>query len=531
MNKRNMKNIEWLPLGGRHISRRQFVKGASMLGAAAVLPLPSFAQSRNTLRVRDYSDITTLDPAFSIGVNDEVVHSCIYNKLIQYTPGRKWGWQLDAAEMIEQVSDTRIKFALRNDIGFTNGFGAMTAEDVKFSFERIVDPDVKSSNKPDMGSLNRVEVTGERTGTIVLDKPFPPLWTIALPYITGNIVSKKAVEQTGGRIGTDPVAESGPYVRKEWRPKEKTVLARNPNWRGKKPAFETIEIHPIDDEKTAEIAFEAGELDYTRIGLDSVARYRNNPPRNSTLAEYPSLYYVWLGMNVENDVLSNQKLRQAIQYAVDVPSILDAAYYGVAKASTGIIAPGLIGNRPKSLVPPKANVKKARALLAQSGLRNVKLTLDVLNKTTQTTAAQIIQANLQTIGIDLTINVNESGAFWSLGDESKGEQWKDVQLILNRFSMTPDPYYATAWFTQEQVGVWNWERFRSAEFDRLHEQAALETDNKRRGEMYRRAQDLMEESGAYRFITHEASPVIYRDTIQPALRPDGLPLLRYFTKA
>ena len=49
--------------------------------------------------------------------------------------------------------------------------------------------------------------------------------------------------------------------------------------------------------------------------------------------------------------------------------------------------------------------------------------------------------------------------------------------------------------------------------------------------MYRKAQDLMEESGAYRFITHEATPVIYRNTVAPALRPDGLPLLRYFGKA
>ena len=96
------------------------------------------------------------------------------------------------------MSDKRIDFALRDDIGFSNGFGAMTAEDVKFSFERIISPELESSNKPDMGSLSRVEVTGERTGTIVLSEPFAPLWSIALPYITGNIVSKKAVEKAAG---------------------------------------------------------------------------------------------------------------------------------------------------------------------------------------------------------------------------------------------------------------------------------------------------------------------------------------------
>lgn len=526
-----MKNFHWFQTRGHHAGRREFVKGVSLLGAATAFPLPlSVANaSGGTLRVRTYSDATTLDPAFSIGVVDEEIHSSIYNKLVQYKPGRKWGWQLDAAAMIEQVSDTRINFALRDDIGFTNGFGAMTAEDVKFSFERIVDPELKSTNMPDMGPLKEVEVTGERTGVIVLEKPFAPLWSIALPYITGNIVSKKAVEKAEGkRIGTDPLAESGPYLRQSWRPKEKTVLIRNPDWRGARAAFDRVEIFPIDDEKTAEIAFEAGEIDYTRIGLDSVSRYRGNPPDNSTLEEYPSLFYVWIGANVENALLKNKKLRQAVQYAIDVPSIMDAAYYGAAKPSTGIIAPGLVGHRPRGIVPPSANLDKAKQLLAESGETDVSLTLDVINKTAYTTTAQVVQANLREIGINLEINVHEAATFWSLGDESKGEQWKDVQLIMNRFSMTPDPYYATAWFTQEQVGVWNWERFRSAEFDKLHEQAAQETDTARRDEMYRRAQDLMEESGAYRFLTHEATPVIYQNTIRPAFRPDGLPLLRYF---
>ncbi len=529
-----MKNFHWFKLSGQPAGRRKFVKDMSLLGAAATFPFPfSIAQADGgTLRIRTYSDMTTLDPAFSIGVVDEEIHSSIYNKLVQYKPGREWGWQLDAAAMIEQVSDTRINFALRDDIGFTNGFGKMTAEDVKFSFERIVDPKLKSTNKPDMGPLKQVEVTGERTGVIVLNKPFAPLWSIALPYITGNIVSKKAFEKSeGGRIGTDPVAESGPYLHQAWRPKEKTVLKRNPNWRGKRAAFDTIEIYPIDDEKTAEIAFEAGELDYTRIGLDSVSRYRDNPPANSILEEYPSLFYVWIGMNVDNTLLKNKKLRQAIQYAIDVPSIMGAAYYSAAEPATGIIAPGLIGHRPKGIVPPEANLEKARKLLADSGETDVSLTLDVINKTAYTTTAQVVQANLQQIGINLEINVHEAATFWALGDESKGDQWKSVQLIMNRFSMTPDPYYATAWFTQEQVGVWNWERFRSDEFDKIHEQAAQETNLARRDKMYRRAQDLMEQSGAYRFLTHEATPVIYRKSIRPAFRPDGLPLLRYFARS
>jgi peptide/nickel transport system substrate-binding protein len=87
------------------------------------------------------------------------------------------------------------------------------------------------------------------------------------------------------------------------------------------------------------------------------------------------------------------------------------------------------------------------------------------------------------------------------------------------------------WFTCDQVGVWNWERVCNKEFDELHNKALAELDNDKRDVMYKKLQDMMEESGAYRFITHEATPAIYRDTIIPGVRPDGQPLLRHFRKA
>jgi peptide/nickel transport system substrate-binding protein len=77
--------------------------------------------------------------------------------------------------------------------------------------------------------------------------------------------------------------------------------------------------------------------------------------------------------------------------------------------------------------------------------------------------------------------------------------------------------------------VWNWERFSDAAFDTLEAAAKSEVDNTKRDQMYQRMQDIMENSGAYRFITHEATPVIYSKSIKPAFRPDGLPLFRYFS--
>ena len=103
-----------------------------------------------------------------------------------------------------------------------------------------------------------------------------------------------------------------------------------------------------------------------------------------------------------------------------------------------------------------------------------------------------------------------------------------MQLIINRFSMQPDPSFATDWFTPEQIGVWNWERWNSPEFGELNKKAKIELDTQKRNGMYVRMQDLMDESGAYVFLTHGAVGVCTSDKIDPALMPNGNPIFHGF---
>ena len=104
------------------------------------------------------------------------------------------------------------------------------------------------------------------------------------------------------------------------------------------------------------------------------------------------------------------------------------------------------------------------------------VTLAILNKAERLAAAQVIQANLAAVGVTVEIEPHDSGTFWSLGAEKKGDSWKKLQLILDRFSMEPDPSWATLWFTPEQIGVWNWERFNSKEFGELNKQVEPPAD-------------------------------------------------------
>ncbi len=516
------------------LRRRSILQGgivAVVGGALMPLSRAVWAAQGKVLRARSYADIDKLDPGFYQNAYNVDVMNCIYSKLVRYKAGSEWGWELQAAESIEQVDETHIRFKLRPGMMFTGGYGEMTAEDVKFSFERILEHD--SPVKGDWGPLDHVEVEDTYTGVIVLKEPFQPLWNITLPYGCGHIVSKKAVleaTENGGDFGMEPPCFSGPYVLDEWKPNQYVKLTRNPDYKGPdNPGFDEIRILPMDDEKTGEIAYEAGDIDFTGISLASLNNYKKKTPKDTTVEENPSLYYAWVGMNLDHPKLRDKNLRKAIQWAINVPQIMEAAYFGEAKPSTGIIAPGLVGHREQGLIPPEGDLDKAREFLEKAGAQGIELTMDTLNASKWKTIAEIVQAQLAQIGINLQINVQDSGSFWTLGMESEGERWKNLQLIVNRFSMVPDPYYATQWFTCGQVGIWNWERFCSERFDELHNKAVSETDPEKRGAMYREMQDIMEESGAYRFLTHEGSPVMYRDSVlDPATRPDGRPLYRYF---
>lgn len=509
--------------------RRSFLAAAGAFGAATVaLPGMAISADKKVLTVRSYSDLQILDPAFWVSIPEGDIIRSIFAPLVVVEPGDEWTWKGVAVESIEQLDDLTVSFKLRDNIGFTDGYGQMTADDVKFSLERIADPAMESPFAGDWAALKEVEVKDKLSGIIHLKNKFVPLWTTTLPTSSSCILSRKAVTELGDKIATKPVAQSGQYLLADWQPKQKTILKRNPDWAYEKGGFEEIHIIPIEDPATAERGYEAGDLDYTWTSVSSIPRLKKNPPPNSVILEKPSLAYVWLGINQDVAPFDNINVRRAIQHAVDRKTVVDATYYGAASVANGIIAPGMPGNR--SSVTYDYDPDKARDLLKKEGVSNLNVTLDILNQSERLTAAQVIQANLAEVGINVEIKQNDSGTFWTLGSKD-GDYWNKLQLVLSRFSMQPDPSWATVWFTPEQVGVWNWERFNNAEYKALHDQGLVESDTAKRDELYKKMQGIMDESGCYVFLTHEVVGAIHNTDIQPGLKPNGESLLPEFKPA
>jgi len=516
-------------------SRRAFLQQSSvaLLGlAGGSIPGVSWAVHGDTLHIRNYMDVSSLDPVSSVSTAEGLIGGAIYQNLLQFRPGSVWGTELDAAEIVEQIEPTRYYFRLKPGQMFTRGYGEMTADDVKFSFERLVDPAMNAINRPDMGPLSHVEVHDRYSGTFVLDTPYAAFTLIALAGPNGAILSRSAVTAVGGRFTTTPPCGSGPYAFKYWEAQRKTVLERNPLWTNSRAPFEEIHIYAMTDDKAAEMAFEAGQLDCAQISVETVGPFERDMPPDSSIIVKPSGRNFWLGMNQDNPALTDIRVRRAIQYAIDVEAVVEAAWFGLAKVSTGPIPEGMTGHRPKALIPPRGDPEKARALLKEAGVvLPLHLRLDCTNKARDVTAVQVMQWSLGKVGIDVEIHPQEPGTYLTIGRQDLGDQWRNIQLFMQDFVGMSDPYYYVPWFTSEQMGLWNWERFSNEEFDRLNRLALATSDEAERGRMYRRMQDLMEASGCYRFLTNGIMPNIVRNSIEPAFRPDGYPLYRHFRPA
>jgi len=212
-----------------------------------------------------------------------------------------------------------------------------------------------------------------------------------------------------------------------------------------------------------------------------------------------------------------------------VEAVVEATWFGLAKPAMGPVPRGMIGCRERTLIPASGNLDKARALLRDAGVDTpLRLRLDVNSDAKELTAVQVMQWSLKKAGIVVDIHTHDSSTFLSLGNAGAGEQWQDIQLFMNSFIGGADPYYSLVWFTSQQLGQWNWERFSNEEFDRLNDVALATTKESERNRMYQRMQDIMEESGCYRFISNGVMPQIVRKTIRPAFSPDGYAVLRGF---
>jgi peptide/nickel transport system substrate-binding protein len=503
------------------MNRRHFLSTSAAAAAAVTLrPGLSYAADGDTLIVRGASDIEILDPAFQNGLLEEEVGRAIFvslNRLGDVREGTRWDPY--AAKVLREKSPTEIEFELHDWLEWTGGHGKVTAEDVKFSFERVKNPDNASAWAYAFDAMDTVEVTGARTGIIRLKAPSAPFWVTTLPYYMGHIVSRSAVEKAGGKFTTEVPASCGPYLIDAWTPKQRLDLVLNPGWKGPAPVFPKVRFEIITDDDAAALAYESKAVDYTKISLNTLATYVEKQPDNSELITMDGNRFLWLTLNIANPKFQDERVRRALQYAVDVEQVMLGSYSGLAKAATGVIPPGMPGHREAILYP--ADIAKAQALLEEAGVSDLTIELACQNDKTSQLTCQIVQALLGQIGVTVEIKALDDGVYWTIGDKTAGDGWKTLEMVLMNFAGGVDPSENLTWFRPSQIGVYNWSQFDSPEFETLYQHGMAETDAGKRDAIYRKMQDLMEESGGFVFLTHGTFAAIERKGLKPTILADG----------
>ncbi len=525
----------------RFLTSRRTLLGAGttlglawMTGLAPRLITHANAAGEQVLRLRLLADIQNLDPAFEPQDHDLQVIFNIYENLVSFRPGTFELVNTLAEEWTAHPDGLRFDFKLKEGIQFHRGFGEMTAEDVKFSFERIAgltQPAIDSPYKKLWGALQEVKITGKYSGSILLKNASAPLMNLTVPNNVGQVVSKRAIEELGDGFGTNPVG-TGPYEFIEWAPRERVVLRRFEGYSGANsayaelPEWAEIQFVPVTEDSTAEISLETGELDFGALPLSAVSRFEENP--DFSVTEKTGFAYKFIGMNVNDPVLKDINIRQAIRHAIDVDSIIEAAFEGRWARATAVLPPSMPFGHWKDAPMLTRDVSAAKAFLEKAGSPPPKLTFTYnSSEAGGSTVAEIVQANLMEIGIEVEVVGQENAVAMQLGEEAQNAR----QIFYIGYGSQGDPAQSMSWFTCEQIDKWNFLDWCDETFTDLAAKGIVEQDPSKRLEIYLQMQKQWEEAANVVWVAWPTSFFASREGLEPSMRPDGRMLAWNFRSA
>ena len=335
------------------------------LALVALLATPALAQKGITVTIAPPADAVTMDPGRSTQVLTVNYFHNLYDTLTRWDTNLKL--QPALATAWKNVNETTWEFTLRPGVKFHDG-SPVTAEDVKATFERNMTPG-KTVVQSGFATFEAVQIPNPTTIRIVTKKP-DPLVPVRVAQMGAYILPAKLTTDEGVKeLARKPVG-SGAYKFVEWIRDDRLVMEANREWWGwekKPPPVERIVWKPIPDDFARLSALQRGEVDViTNVPPDQMKIVK-------TLTVSSSRFAV-LSMNTTQAPLSDKRVRQALHYALDVPSIVKNLYAGQGKPFTGGVADTDFGFNP-ALKPYPYDPARAKALLAEAGYAGQELTL------------------------------------------------------------------------------------------------------------------------------------------------------------
>lgn len=373
-------------------------------------------------------------------------------------------------------------FHLRDGVTFHNG-EAFTSASVKTTLDRFLSGQSFAQGFL-WADLASVETPDDRTVLIHTKNAFGP---IISNLTTTPMLPAQAFAEQGDAFWDHPIG-TGPFMFGEWVRGDRIVLVANENyWREGMPAVGCIVYRPILDPSTALAAFQSGQVDIVdSVPPDLVSVYEMVP--GTQIARGLAWDQLYLGIKVDKAPFTDERVRMALNYAIDRTGIVDNIMEG-GRPSVGIAPEGALGFHDGLEVFPY-DPDRARELLADAGVSDVRIRLIAPEawypKIREVT--EVIRSNLADVGIETDLQIMEGGAFI----QARGAGDYDLYLTGGS-SIAADPDFLA--FQRVNGDVFKSGYVDQETFD-LIQQARNTTDRDQRGALYRQAQERMYQQAA-----------------------------------
>ncbi len=437
------------------------------------------ALADGVLKIGRNEDSTTFDPIKTIQNVDIWVMNNMHALLVRSRDGATL--EPDLAESWE-ISDGGLTYTFRlRDAKFSDG-SQVTTSDVVFSLTRLRD-DPESVQSAMYKIIEKVTAPDDQTVVIKLTEPSTP-FLATLAMFSAAIVPEKAVKELGDEYGVRPVG-AGAFRMAEWRRGEVVKIERNPYyWEEGLPKLDGVEWYNIADDNTRILKVQAGELDAAIfIPFNRIPDLEDDANINVHLD--PSTREDHLLLNHDNKWLANKKVRQALNMAIDVKSIVDVVTFGYGKPANSYIPAGALyynADNPNYAYDPD----KAKAILGAEGATGITLTNVVAaGDKVEEQIAIMLKDQLGKVGVNVDIRKVDPGQIWDMfvsGDYDMSVAYWTNDII--------DPDQKSTFSVGMDENLNYYTRYKSQKVADLVAQGRVELDAEKRRDIYYEVQKI-----------------------------------------
>lgn len=393
-------------------------------------------------------------------------------------------------------------FTLREGVTFHNG-KALTADDVKFTFERILNPDTGSAWTSQFSPVAAIEAIDDRTVAFHLKEPYGPFLATLSSNYAAILPNDESIDFQTTMVGT------GAFMLQEYTKDTQTVLAANPDyWNADAPKLATVTYKILPDEAARVAAIRTGEIHLTTL-VDPVSIESASTSEGVQVIEQDTTDYYLLGLNTKVAPFDDVRVRQALSMAIDRQAIVDAVFFGKGQVS-GPVVPTLgdwaapVDQLPNYTVDTDA----AKALLEEAGQGALTFSITVgADRTEFVNIALVIQDQLKEIGVTVELDQVEWGTFI--------DRWiaRDFQSFVsyNGSGNDPDRALYPALYTDGSVNAF---QFSDPKVDELLDEGRRLSDREARKAVYQELEGVIAEQAPLIFIATRVGQFAARDSVQ-----------------